>query len=115
MTARPDSRATCSPLDSVIYVTFQELGHPRLAPQHRQGHRRPIADQLLARISADENLHMIFYRNVTAAFDINPDETMQAVGQRGHGLLHAGANMANLPAELDDHREGRHLRPPPAR
>ena len=39
-----------------------------------------IAEQLLARISTDENLHMIFYRNlVAAAFDRAPDETMAAI------------------------------------
>ena len=57
----------------------------------------PIADKLLARIATDENLHMIFYRNlVTAAFDIDPDETMKAVA---HEVMHfemPGANMANF-------------------
>ena len=40
----------------------------------------PIADQLLARIAADENLHMIFYRNLLkAALDLDPNQTMQAI------------------------------------
>ena len=30
-----------TPLEAVAYVSFQELATPRLAPQHRQGHRRP--------------------------------------------------------------------------
>ena len=49
---------------SLAYVSFQELAT-------RVSHRNtgkftddPMADQLLARIAADENLHMIFYRNL---------------------------------------------------
>ena len=35
---------------------------------------------MLARIAQDENLHMIFYRNLlSAAFELAPDQTMQAV------------------------------------
>ncbi|WP_336672302.1 acyl-ACP desaturase, partial [Tsukamurella sp. USMM236] len=54
-------------LHSVAYVTFQELAT-------RVSHRNtgkvcqdPIADKMLQRIAADENLHMIFYRNISAA------------------------------------------------
>jgi len=62
------------------YVSFQELAT-------RVSHRNtgkytddPIANRLMARISMDENLHMIFYRNlVTAALEISPDETVTAI------------------------------------
>src|SRR3954469_19982882 len=67
-----------TPLEAVAYVSFQELA---TRVSHRNTGRAtgdPIADKLLARIATDENLHMIFYRNlVTAAFDINPDEMMK--------------------------------------
>ena len=54
-------------------------------------------DKLLARIATDENLHMIFYRNiVTAAFDINPDEMMKAVATEVINFEMPGANMANF-------------------
>ena len=44
----------------------------------------PICEQLLARIAADENLHMVFYRNLLgAAFELDPDQTMRAVDRRG--------------------------------
>ncbi|MGW0159560.1 acyl-ACP desaturase [Mycobacterium sp. NPDC003323] len=66
--------------DSVIYVTFQELA---TRVSHRNTGRacnEPIADQLLGRISADENLHMIFYRDVAAAgLDIAPNQAMKAL------------------------------------
>jgi acyl-[acyl-carrier-protein] desaturase len=67
-------------IESVAYVSFQELAT-------RVAHRNtgivsgdPICDQLLARIAQDENLHMIFYRNIlNAAFDLAPNSTMRAV------------------------------------
>src|SRR5438445_837093 len=69
-----------SALRSLVYVSFQELAT-------RVAHRNtgaatgcPVAERLLTRIATDENLHMIFYRNlVAAAFDREPDATMQAV------------------------------------
>ena len=67
-------------LQAIVYVSFQELA---TRVSHRNTGRAtgcPIAEQLLARIALDENLHMVFYRNlVSAAFDIAPDETMAAV------------------------------------
>ncbi|WP_111766194.1 acyl-ACP desaturase [Nakamurella deserti] len=79
MTAGYD-REQQSMLHTVVYVSFQELAT-------RVSHRNtgssagcPVAEQLLARIAADENLHMIFYRNlVQAAFDHAPDDTMVAI------------------------------------
>jgi acyl-[acyl-carrier-protein] desaturase len=66
--------------DSVIYVSFQELA---TRVSHRNTGKacdEPIADRLLARVSADENLHMIFYRDVSAAgLDIAPNQAMKSV------------------------------------
>src|ERR1700688_1094961 len=66
--------------DSVIYVTFQELA---TRVSHRNTGRacnETIADQLLQRVSADENLHMIFYRDVSeAGFDIAPNQAMKSL------------------------------------
>jgi acyl-[acyl-carrier-protein] desaturase len=67
-------------IESIAYVSFQELAT-------RVAHRNtgvisgePICDQLLARIALDENLHMIFYRNLlAAAFDLSPNAAMRAV------------------------------------
>ncbi|MGH3447874.1 MAG: acyl-ACP desaturase [Nocardioidaceae bacterium] len=65
---------------SLAYVSFQELAT-------RVSHRNtgkftsdPMADKLLARIAADENLHMIFYRNLlNASLQIAPNQAMQAI------------------------------------
>ncbi|MCW2842478.1 MAG: Fatty acid desaturase, partial [Nocardioides sp.] len=57
----------------------------------------PIADRLLARISKDENLHMVFYRNiVAAALEIAPDETMRAIADEVMGFEMPGATMAGF-------------------
>ncbi|MER7460146.1 acyl-ACP desaturase [Micromonospora sp. NPDC126480] len=67
-------------LHSLAYVSFQELA-TRIA--HRNTGRAtgdPVCEALLARIAADENLHMIFYRNLLgAAFELAPGQTMRAV------------------------------------
>jgi acyl-[acyl-carrier-protein] desaturase len=65
---------------SLAYVSFQELAT-------RISHRNtgkitgdPRADQLLARIALDENLHMVFYRNLLgAALKAAPNQTMRAI------------------------------------
>jgi acyl-[acyl-carrier-protein] desaturase len=67
-------------LRSLAYVSFQELAT-------RVSHRNTgkltgdeVADQLLARVAADENLHMVFYRNLlAAAFELDADHAMRAV------------------------------------
>jgi acyl-[acyl-carrier-protein] desaturase len=67
-------------LASLAYVSFQELA---TRVSHRNTGRvtdDPVADQLLARVAADENLHMVFYRNLlAAALEIAPDQTMRAI------------------------------------
>jgi acyl-[acyl-carrier-protein] desaturase len=107
-----------SMLHSIAYVAFQELA-TRIS--HRNtGHQSgdPVCDRMLARIAADENLHMVFYRNLLkAAFELAPDLTMQAVRDvvvnfrmPGHGIPgfeRAAAQMAigevyNLRIHHDD-------------
>jgi acyl-[acyl-carrier-protein] desaturase len=81
-------------IEALVYVSFQELA-TRIS--HRNTGKAsgcPIADQLLARIAADENLHMVFYRNlVAAAFDTMPDATMQAVAKEVINFQMPGAGM----------------------
>src|SRR5271156_2832083 len=45
--------------DSIVYVTFQELATRVSHRNTGKACNEPIADQLLAKISQDENLHMI--------------------------------------------------------
>lgn len=81
-------------LQAVAYVSFQELAT-------RVSHRNtglatgcPLAEQLLARIATDENLHMVFYRNlVAAALDRAPDATMCAIRDEVVGFEMPGQGM----------------------
>ena len=67
-------------LHSVAYVTFQELATRVSHRNTGKACNDPIADKMLQRIAADENLHMIFYRNICGAgMDIAPDQTLRAV------------------------------------
>ena len=67
-------------LHTVAYVSFQELAT-------RISHRNtgkisddPICENMLQRIALDENLHMIFYRNLLGkAIDLAPNEAMRAI------------------------------------
>jgi acyl-[acyl-carrier-protein] desaturase len=66
--------------DSVIYVTFQELATRVSHRNTGKACNETIADQLLQRVSADENLHMIFYRDVSeAGFEIAPNQAMASL------------------------------------
>jgi acyl-[acyl-carrier-protein] desaturase len=74
------------------YVSFQELA-TRVA--HRNTGRRsgdPVAEKLLARIASDENLHMIFYRDlVSAALEIAPTQTVRAITDEVTGFAMPGS------------------------
>jgi acyl-[acyl-carrier-protein] desaturase len=67
-------------LRQLAYVSFQELA-TRVA--HRNTGKvsgDPVCERLLSRVAADENLHMLFYRNLlAAAFELAPSQTMRAV------------------------------------
>jgi acyl-[acyl-carrier-protein] desaturase len=66
--------------DSVIYVTFQELATRVSHRNTGKACNETIADQLLQRVSADENLHMIFYRDVSeAGIDMAPNQAMKSL------------------------------------
>ncbi|MFV8320682.1 acyl-ACP desaturase [Mycobacterium sp. 23] len=66
--------------DSVMYVSFQELATRVSHRNTGKACNDSIANQLLARVSADENLHMIFYRDVSeAGLEIAPNQAMKSV------------------------------------
>src|ERR1043166_5524194 len=82
---------------SVAYVSFQELA---TRVSHRNTGRYsgdPVCDQLLARIALDENLHMVFYRDLLgAAFALAPDMAMRAVCDVAKTFQMPGAGMENF-------------------
>jgi acyl-[acyl-carrier-protein] desaturase len=80
------------PLHACVYLSFQELA-TRVA--HRNTGRHcddPVAERLLARIAMDENLHMIFYRDlVLAALEIVPSHTLRAIADEVEGFVMPGS------------------------
>jgi len=81
-------------LHSIAYVAFQELATRISHRNTGKATEDPIAEQLLARVAADENLHMVFYRNlITAAFDLAPNQAMRAVADVVAGFEMPGANI----------------------
>ena len=67
-------------LRGLAYVAFQELA-TRIA--HRNTGRYsedPVADRIMVRIAADENLHMVFYRDIlAAAIELQPSAAVRAI------------------------------------
>ncbi|UAK31556.1 acyl-ACP desaturase [Nocardia asteroides] len=67
-------------LCSVAYFTAQESA-TRISHRNASAAcEEPIAERMLQRVAADENLHMIFYRNISAAaLDLLPNEALRAI------------------------------------
>jgi acyl-[acyl-carrier-protein] desaturase len=67
-------------LPGLAYVAFQELA-TRIS--HRNTGRYsndPVADRIMVRIASDENLHMVFYRDILkAALAIEPSAAVRAI------------------------------------
>jgi acyl-[acyl-carrier-protein] desaturase len=84
-------------LHSIAYVSFQELA-TRIA--HRNTGKLsgdPDCERLLARVAADENLHMIFYRDLLrACFELDPDQAMRAVTNVVVNFQMPGAGLADF-------------------
>ena len=90
-------RKTDGVLEAISYVTFQELA---TRVSHRNTGRAcndPIAEGLLTRIATDENLHMVFYRNLgKAALEIAPNEMMQAIASEVANFQMPGEDLPNF-------------------
>jgi acyl-[acyl-carrier-protein] desaturase len=75
-----DLGGTPDTLHGLAYVAFQELA-TRIS--HRNTGRYsddPVADRIMVRIAADENLHMVFYRDImAAALQIQPSAAVRAI------------------------------------
>jgi acyl-[acyl-carrier-protein] desaturase len=105
-------------LHALAYVSFQELATRVSHRNTGKASGDPVCERLLTRVAADENLHMLFYRNLlAAAFELAPGETMRAVtdvvknfqmpGHTIDGFLRKSLTIANagiydLRVHLDD-------------
>jgi acyl-[acyl-carrier-protein] desaturase len=81
----------------MAYVAFQELA-TRISHRNTGRYSQdPVADRIMARIAADENLHMVFYRDlVDAAFEVAPSATLHAVADEIVGFEMPGAVMGGF-------------------
>ncbi|MGF6887647.1 acyl-[acyl-carrier-protein] desaturase [Nocardia sp. GAS34] len=84
-------------LQNVAYVTFQELATRVSHRNTGKACQDAIADRMLQRIAADENLHMIFYRNLCgAALDLVPDQQIEAITRIVTNFVMPGHGMPNF-------------------
>jgi len=84
-------------LHGLAYVAFQELA-TRIA--HRNTGRYsddPVADRIMVRIATDENLHMVFYRDMLkAAIQIEPSAAVRAIVDEVLAFQMPGAGIPNF-------------------
>ena len=89
--------ASTSTLRGLAYVAFQELA-TRIS--HRNTGRYsndPVADKIMIRIAADENLHMVFYRDILlAAIKIQPSAAVRAIVDEVLAFQMPGAGIPNF-------------------
>ena len=77
----PGVRA-CSLLDGVVYLALQELA-TRVSHWNTGRLLDPVGAAIMKRISADENRHHLFYRElVSAALSVDPSSTVEAIDRQ---------------------------------
>ncbi len=84
-------------LRGMAYVAFQELA-TRIS--HRNTGRYsddPVADRIMVRIATDENLHMVFYRDMLgAALELDPSAAIKAIAAEVVGFEMPGTGMTDF-------------------
>jgi acyl-[acyl-carrier-protein] desaturase len=88
------------PLDGIVYTTLQELA-TRVSHRNTGAFTKdPVIEKLTSRISVDENLHYVFYRELgKAALAIDPSETMLAIGRQVVGFSMPGLEIPEFRAK----------------
>jgi acyl-[acyl-carrier-protein] desaturase len=69
-------------LRGLAYTSFQELA-TRVSHQNTGRYSAdPVADRIMSRVAADENLHMVFYRDaLSAALELAPSAVVKAIAE----------------------------------
>ena len=90
-------------LHGLAYVAFQELA-TRISHRNTGRYSKdPVADRIMARIAADENLHMVFYRDILgAALKVRPSEAMRAIVDEILKFQMPGAGIPNFVRKAAD-------------
>ncbi len=94
-----EAPAPSSPMQGMVYVTLQELAT-------RISHRNTgklLGDtagyEIMARVAADENLHFLFYRDLTtAAMELDPSGFVEAVEDVVQNFAMPGLGIPNFAA-----------------
>ena len=97
----PDwSGPSADPLDGVAYTTLQELA-TRIAHRNTGTYTRdPRIEKLTARISVDENLHYVFYRELAkAVLQIDPSAMLMAINRQVLGFTMPGLELPDFRAK----------------
>src|SRR5437764_9922255 len=83
-----------TPLDGLVYVTLQELA-TRISHRNTGSITKdPLAEKLMALHAVDENLHHVFYRDVTAgALEVDPSATVCAMHRQVLGFAMPGLEL----------------------
>lgn len=104
-------------LHDLAYVAVQELATREAHRNAGQACGDPLGEQLMARIAADENLHMLFYRDLySAALDAAPAAALAALADVVCGFQMPGTTIPGFQRralriaaagiyDLDVHRE----------
>ena len=86
-----------SVLNAFVYLTMQELA-TRIS--HRNTGRLlndPVGYEVMARVAGDENLHHLFYRDLTsAALELDPSATVLAITDEVLGFAMPGAGIPDF-------------------
>jgi acyl-[acyl-carrier-protein] desaturase len=84
-------------LRGMAYVSFQELA-TRVAHRNTGRYSQdPVADRIMERISKDENLHMIFYRDMLmASAHVDVNAVVEAVADEVMGFQMPGQGMPDF-------------------
>jgi acyl-[acyl-carrier-protein] desaturase len=87
-------RPSMDPLRGLAYVALQEVATRAAHRNTGRYSNDPVADEIMARISADENLHATFYRDIlAAASQTQPSATVEAVVAEIMGFEMPGAGI----------------------
>jgi acyl-[acyl-carrier-protein] desaturase len=86
-----------SPIEGMVYVTLQELA-TRIS--HRNTGKLigdPVGYEVMARVGADENMHFLFYRDLTtAAIELNPSRLVLAIDDVVRNFAMPGTGIADF-------------------
>lgn len=84
-------------LHGLAYTSFQELATRVSHLNTGRYSNDPVADRIMERVSLDENLHMVFYRDaLAAAIEVDPSAVISAITEEVLTFAMPGAGIAGF-------------------